>query len=171
MKKEQKIVAIGAASGVLGMAALVATLFNFLPSPAGVIGVEERITYVLTLNVFAVVPFFLMLISVGNSRFFSEAIDPLAHKESVSMEVDGRVADNTLQQNFVFFVGTIALSTFLSADTVKILLVLTIVFVLARAVFWIGYRINPLYRAPGMAATSYMNLGILLTVIYFALFA
>jgi hypothetical protein len=33
----------------------------------------------------------------------------------------------------------------------------TMVFVIARTAFWIGYRIHPLYRAPGMAATFGLN--------------
>jgi hypothetical protein len=35
------------------------------------------------------------------------------------------------------------------------------VFVIARTVFWIGYRIRPIYRAPGMSATGYLNAGLL----------
>jgi len=42
----------------------------------------------------------------------------------------------------------------------------TIVFVVARIVFWFGYRINALYRAPGMSATGYMNLGLIGYVLY-----
>jgi len=38
--------------------------------------------------------------------------------------------------------------------------------VTARAVFWVGYRINPLYRAPGMAATAYMNFGMILYLLF-----
>ena len=41
-----------------------------------------------------------------------------------------------------------------------------IVFVVARAVFWLGYRLNPLYRAPGMSATAYMNLGMILYLLF-----
>jgi hypothetical protein len=36
-----------------------------------------------------------------------------------------------------------------------------LVFVVARIAFWVGYRIHPLYRAFGMAATGYLNVGIL----------
>jgi len=42
-----------------------------------------------------------------------------------------------------------------------------IVFVVARAVFWLGYRLNPLYRAPGMSATAYMNLGMILYLLFY----
>jgi hypothetical protein len=41
-----------------------------------------------------------------------------------------------------------------------------IVFVVARAGFWLGYRLNPLYRAPGMSATAYMNLGLIAYVLF-----
>src|SRR4029077_18572667 len=37
----------------------------------------------------------------------------------------------------------------------------TIAFIVARITFWIGYRINPLYRAFGMGATGYLNVGLL----------
>ena len=39
-------------------------------------------------------------------------------------------------------------------------------FIVARAVFWLGYRLNPLYRAPGMSATAYMNLGMILYLLF-----
>jgi hypothetical protein len=35
------------------------------------------------------------------------------------------------------------------------------VFVVARVVFWVGYRVRPIYRAPGMSATGYLNAGLL----------
>jgi uncharacterized membrane protein YecN with MAPEG domain len=82
------------------------------------------------------------------------------------MEIDGRVADNTLQQTFVFAVASLALSTIVALQYLQVVWACAIVFVLARVVFWVGYRLNPLYRAPGMAATSYMNLGMILYVLF-----
>ncbi|MBI3573996.1 MAPEG family protein [Candidatus Kaiserbacteria bacterium] len=170
MNADQKKVAIGAVSGVVGMALLVFILYSIFPTISGMDTVLGRLSFTLQLNVFAVIPFFIMLVMVGNERFFSNAIDPLRHAEDKLMEINGRVADNTLQQNFTFCIGTLALSTFLTSDTMKIIPALVTVFILARVIFWIGYRINPLYRAPGMAATSYMNLSILLAVVYLFFF-
>jgi len=34
-------------------------------------------------------------------------------------------------------------------------------FVIARTVFWIGYRVRPIYPAAGMSATGYLNAGLL----------
>ena len=41
-------------------------------------------------------------------------------------------------------------------------------FVAARIAFWIGYRMHPLYRAPGMAATGFLNLGLLAAALWTA---
>jgi hypothetical protein len=167
MTSSQKIVAIGAGSGVVGMATLVYVLYHILPNITGVDTLLDRLVFTLQMNLFAVMPFFIMVAVVGNGRFLSEAIDPTKHLENKSIEINGRVANNTLEQNFVFLVGTLALSTFLNTGSIKVIEALTIVFVCARILFWIGYRMNPLYRAPGMSATAYMNLGILVTTMYF----
>ncbi len=44
-----------------------------------------------------------------------------------------------------------------------------ITFVISRVIFWIGYRIHPLYRAPGFASTAYMNLFMYITVVWMRL--
>jgi hypothetical protein len=111
VKPEQKIVAIGAASGIAAMVIGVWLLTKVLPAPRVADELGARLAYALGANVFALVPFFVMLITVGNSRFLSDAIDPTRNAESASMQIDGRVADNTLQQNFVFAVASLALST------------------------------------------------------------
>lgn len=166
MNSDQKKVAIGASSGVISMIVLVTLLYWILPNITGMGDVLDRIIFTLRINVLAVLPLFVGIVTVANNRFMSEAIDPLRHAEDRATVINSKFVDNTLQQNLVFFVGTMALSTFLDAHSIKIILVLTLVFVFARIAFWIGYRINPLYRAPGMAATGYMNLGIIFTVVY-----
>ena len=167
MNQSQKKVAIGAASGIISMVVLVYVLYALLPDVTGVESLYERLAFTLRMNALAVIPFFVMIIFVGNGRFLSDAIDPTKHLETKSIEINGRVADNTLQQNLVFFIGTLSLCTFLDATSIKLISALTIVFILARIVFWIGYRIDPLYRAPGMSSTAYMNLGILAATVYF----
>ena len=170
MNSDQRKVAVGAGTGLLGMLALLAILYSMLPAPIGMDTEIARIVYTLKLNVVAILPFFIGVAIVGNGRFLSNAIDPLRHAEDRAMEINARVVANTLEQNFLFFIGTVALSTLLDAQTIKIIPALVIVYIIARIVFWIGYRINPLYRAPGMAGTLYMNIGILLSVLYLWIF-
>ena len=166
MKSEQRVVAIGAASGVALMLASVWILTATLPSPNVADMLAERLAYALRANVFAALPFFIMIAVVGNSRFMSEAIDPTRHAESRSMEIDGRVVDNTLQQNFVFAIASLTVSTVVPVRHLQVVWACAIVFVVARACFWLGYRLDPLYRAPGMAATAYMNLGMIAYVLF-----
>jgi uncharacterized MAPEG superfamily protein len=107
-----------------------------------------------------------MLVAVGNARFLSEAIDPTRGAESRKMLIDGRVADNTLQQLMLFLVGTTALAAAVEGEAVKIVGAAAITFVIMRIAFWIGYRIKPVYRAFGFSSTAYMNLGLLLAAIW-----
>lgn len=166
MNSDQKTVAIGAASGIVLMVLAVWLLSSMLPVPMEGDTPGARLAYALGANVFALIPFFVMLITVGNERFFSAAIDPTRHAEDAQMEINGRVADNTLQQNFVFAVSSLALATLIPLQYLQVVWACAIWFVVARTMFWIGYRIHPLYRAPGMSGTAYMNLGIILYVLY-----
>jgi hypothetical protein len=163
MTRDQRIVAIGAASGVLAMLASVATLYQFVPANPGLADLSARLGYTLEMNAFAILPLLVRVMLVANQRFLSEAIDPTLHQENLAMQVDGRVVDNTLQQSMLFLIGTLALSVNLAGPQMKVITAAMIVFVVARVAFWIGYRIHPLYRAFGMAATGYLNVGILVS--------
>jgi hypothetical protein len=166
MTADQKVVGVGAASGIVAMALSVWLLTKVLPAPTIADHAAQRLAYALQANAVAVFAFFIMLAAIGNSRFLSEAIDPTRRAENPAQVIDGRVADNTLQQNFVFAVASLALSTLVPLQHLQVVWACTIVFIVARAAFWLGYRLNPLYRAPGMAATAYMNLGMLLYVLF-----
>jgi hypothetical protein len=166
MKPEQKVVAIGAASGIAAMIIAVWLLTKVLPAPGIADEPAARLAYALRANVFALVPFFVMLVTIGNKRFLSDAIDPTRNAESAAMDIDGRVADNTLQQNFVFAVASLAVATLVPIGSVQVVWACAIWFVVARCVFWFGYRKHPLYRAPGMSGTAYMNLFMILYVLY-----
>ena len=82
------------------------------------------------------------------------------------MVIDGRVADNTLQQLVLFLVGMLALSLSLPLARMSIIPAVSITFVLVRIAFWIGYRIKPVYRAFGFSSTAYMNLGMLIASLW-----
>src|SRR5262249_33212708 len=80
-------------------------------------------------------------------------------KEDAATQINGRVVDNTLQQFVLFLVATLALSVNLTAAQMRIIPAAAMVFVVARAAFWVGYRIHPPYRAFGMAAAGYLKRG------------
>ena len=169
MTKDQKTVAIGAMSGIVGMVALVWAIATFFPEPQVVDNNGDRLAYAFRWCVVAVIPLFFMIVAVGNERFLSEAIDPTLGKDSHKMVVNGRVADNTLQQFVCFLVGIAALSVSLPIERISYVPAVAITFVISRTIFWIGYRINPLYRAPGFSSTAYMNIFIYTAVLWMRL--
>jgi hypothetical protein len=154
MTRDQKIVATGAASGIVTMIVSVWLLQKVLPVPSA-----DPVPYALSWLAFAALPLFFMVAAIGNARFTSEAIDPTLGKESPRMIVDARVADNTLQQFVLFAAGSLALAVNLPVDQLEIVGAVSIVFVVMRFAFWVGYRIRPIYRAFGFAGTAYLNLG------------
>jgi hypothetical protein len=161
MTRDQKIVGVGAASGVTAMIAAIAGVYQLWPANPSLADVGSRLAYVLQANAFAVLPLLIGIMAVGNNRFLSEAIDPTLHKENLVTQINGRVVENTLQQYLLFLIGTLALSVHLTAEQMRVIPAAALVFVVARIAFWVGYRIHPLYRAFGMAATGYLNVGIL----------
>lgn len=168
MTRDQKIVAAGAASGIVFMIASVWLVQQLLPVPVAP-ALEDRLAYALKWDALAAVPFFLMLASVGNARFLSEAIDPTRGKESARMIVDGRVADNTTQQFLLFLVGSLALAANLSPERLTVVGAAAITFAIMRTAFWVGYRIDPLYRAFGFAGTGYLNLCLLAAALWLSI--
>jgi hypothetical protein len=169
MTKNQKTVAIGAVSGIVGMILLIGAIATQFPEPGVIDSNGDRLAYAFRWSVVAVLPLFVMLANIGNARFLSEAIDPTLGKESPKMVVDGRVTDNTLQQFICFLVGICALSVSVPIERISYVPAVAITFVISRIVFWVGYRIHPLYRAPGFASTAYMNAFMYIAVIWMRL--
>ncbi|MEO6113668.1 MAG: MAPEG family protein [Sphingomicrobium sp.] len=165
MTADQKIVAIGAASGVITMLLSLWLLFAILPDPEQT-DLAGRIGYALRWNAVAVLPLIAMIGAIGNARALSEAIDPTLGKEDRKMLINSRVAGNTLEQFVLFLVGSLALAASIEGALVKIVGAAAITFVVMRIAFWIGYRLKPLYRAFGFASTFYMNLGLIVAALW-----
>ena len=169
MTEDQTKVAIGAVSGVIGMVLLVWLISTLMPQPQVIDAPGNRLAYALRWSVLAVLPLFFMIAAVGNARFLSEAIDPTLQKEDQKTVINGRVADNTTQQFLLFLIGITALSVSVPIEWISVVPAIAITFVISRLAFWIGYRIHPLYRAPGFASTAYMNLFMYIAVLWLRL--
>jgi len=122
-------------------------LWEYLPEPVGANRLRVAIQCCAVAALFSVVA---GVEAVAHERLFTAAIDPLAGVETRRMRVNFRYLSNTLEQYVVFAAGLLALSLYASG---KILVIVTVVWVLARWAFWIGYHKSPLLRgigAPGM---------------------
>lgn len=86
-------------------------------------------------------------------RFLVAAFDPLAGQDSRFLLVNQRVITNTVEQTLIFAPALLALAAAVPAEQMPAVLAAAAVFALARLVFWAGYLVAPMVRAPGMAAT------------------
>jgi hypothetical protein len=88
--------------------------------------------------------------AIAHERLVTPAIDPLAGFETRRMRVNFRYLSNTVEQFIVFAAGLLALAAYISP---RLLVIVTIVWIVTRWAFWIGYHFSPLLRgigAPGM---------------------
>lgn len=168
MTRDQKIVAVGALSGVTAMLLSTWLLYTVLPAPAGVREPVDAVLYALRWLPLAVLPLLAAIVAVGNARAMGPAIDPTLGHEDRAMRINIRVAGNTLEQFVLFAAGSLGLAASIAPEHVKVVGAAAIVFVAARIAFWIGYRVDPLYRAAGFAATAYLNFGLIGAALWFA---
>jgi MAPEG family len=93
--------------------------------------------------------------AVAHERLSSPAFDPLAGFETRRLRVNQRYLQNTLEQILVFAAGLFGLAAYSpDGSAMRAVLATTIVWMLARAAFWIGYHRSAAMRglgAPGMA--------------------
>lgn len=93
--------------------------------------------------------------AVAHERLFSPAFDPFSGFETRRLRVNQRYLQNTLEQVIVFAAGLFGLAAY-SHDglAMRAVMAMSIVWILARFAFWIGYHRSAAMRglgAPGMA--------------------
>ena len=135
------------ALSAVASAAIWVALYLFLPAP----GSAEPLPTALACGAIAALLTLMAGVeAVAHERLVTPAIDPLAGFETRRMRVNSRYLQNTLEQFVIFAAGLMALSAY---ATPRILVIVTIVWVLMRWAFWAGYHQSPLLRgwgAPGM---------------------
>ncbi len=133
-----------------------------VPPPAGVEGVPARLLF--ALKCVCVAASFCLATgveAVAHERLVSPAIDPLRGYETRRLRVNQRYLQNTLEQFVLYAVGLFGLAVY-SARPGPVLAT-TVVWIAARAAFWIGYHrgsAQRAYGAPGLA----LSLAVLLYV-------
>ncbi len=125
------------------------------PVPAGMDGVGARM--LLALKCCCVATLFCLVTgveAVAHERLQSPAFDPLVGHETRRLRVNLRYLQNTLEQWAVFATGLFGLAAYASGgDAMRAVIATTIVWILSRLAFWIGYHRSAALRAlgaPGM---------------------
>ena len=135
------------AVSMLAAAALWWLLLRCLPEPRNLSPMQTALGCI---AVAALLTLFAGIEAIAHERFASAAVNPLAGIETPRLRVNFRYLSNTVEQFIVFAAGLLGLAAYWPP---RLLIIVTIVWVLARWAFWIGYHKDPLWRAigaPGM---------------------
>ncbi len=108
----------------------------------------------------------LMIVVQMRLRARTGAVDPLAGRDGASLQVNQRVLTNTVEQLTGFAPALLALAAGAGPGSMRFVVAAGLVFALARLVFWAGYMLGPVVRAPGMAATFAINISTLIAAIW-----
>lgn len=147
-----KIVLIGMAIGALTTALSFVVLYLLVPQYCSEMDPTERLTLGIECLVFPLTFFLITVVRVGSQRFGNPSDDPTkVVANSESMKVNLRVLSNTHEQIVLFSLNTLALSILLPYKYLSLLPIYSFVFVAGRIVFWLAYKHNALWRAPGFA--------------------
>lgn len=144
-----------AASTLISLA-LWFTLDRLMPPLTGMDSLGARMLVALKCTVVATL-FTLVLgvEAVAHERLQSDAFDPLAGHQTTRLAVNQRFLQNTLEQLVVFTVGLFGLAAYLdSGEAMRMVPATTVVWVLNRFAFWIGYHRSAAMR--GLGAPSMM---------------
>jgi hypothetical protein len=96
------------------------------------------------------------VLGLASRRFFvADAMDGTRTPESRSLEINLRYNQNTLEQVILAVIAWSGLALQLPHDRLSLIPALAILFLVARAIFWIGYLIAPWARALGFGLTFY----------------
>jgi uncharacterized membrane protein YecN with MAPEG domain len=106
-----------------------------------------------------------MIVLQMSQRVLSGAVDPLAGNDGRVLRMNQRALSNTVEQLAGFVPALLALAARIPAGSMRYVVAAALTFAAARLVFWAGYALGPLTRAPGMAATFAVNIGTLLAAI------
>jgi uncharacterized MAPEG superfamily protein len=104
---------------------------------------------------------FAMAATAGFGRALTRSPDPTAGADPRFVDISRRILTNTLEQSLVFALAALTMAAVTPAGQLGLLGALTVLFVIARVAFWIGYLAHPLYRYAGFALTAEINLVIL----------
>ena len=127
-------------------------LYAWLPPLAGMESADSRLAFALKCCCVAVLLcLFMGIEAVAHQRLGSAAIDPLRGAESPRMKVDLRYLQNTLEQLLLFAPGLLGLALYCAdGHAMRAVVATTVVWIVSRYAFWIGYHKAPRFRAPGL---------------------
>ena len=163
-ERKSGMLAIGASVAV--SAIIWVALWRLLPPLSGMDAIGARM--LVALKCVAAATLFGLVAgieAVAHERLQSNAFDPLQGHQTERLRVNLRYLQNTLEQLIVFAVGLFGIAAYLdSGSTMRIVIASTVVWILNRFAFWIGYHRSAAMRGLG-APSMVIGLVMLLYVV------
>ena len=152
---------------VVGTALAWGLLFAFWPAAyPGVLGAGDRLVLAAGLLVWPALLLLVMVFAVAFTRLATAAFDPLNDPENWFQRRAQRALTNSIEQTAIFVPALLAAAVLADPADIRFAGVMSALFCVARVLFWVGYVINPLYRAPGMIMTLNINIAVVVYAVY-----
>jgi uncharacterized MAPEG superfamily protein len=127
-----------------------------------------RLAFALTGTLVAGTALLAMIMAIAGLRpLWAETIE--GSPDAARLERHVRVQRNTLEQLMLFVLAHLSLALSLPREDLALLPALALLFVVARALYWLGYALDPMYRTFGFVATFYPNIYAIGLALYGAL--
>lgn len=163
MSPDQQKVKVGAATAAIISIVFIYTgyqIFPFVLTPMVTIG--DKLAFVIQCEIFALLMLVAGIAAVANQRFLhKEAIDGATIDLPISIQINLRYNQNTLEQFVLAVVAHLVLATVVEPDSLKIIPILVCWWIIGRIMFWIGYHVYPVGRAVGFGSTFYPTIGVI----------
>lgn len=118
-------------------------------------GIADRLALVIKGSVFALLPGVIGICIVAAQRLDPNMWVGRTAKPNSSLDINTRFILNTFEQFLAYFVANMGLAIYCPLEEARSLPLLTMLFVMGRILFWIGYHKNPYLRAFGFGITFY----------------
>ena len=92
--------------------------------------------------------------AVSYERLGTFGISALGDGESLRLRINQRYLQQTVEQMLVFVPGLLLLAIYCdTSESMRVVEIATIMWIVARFIFWLGYHHDVQIRAPGMVST------------------
>ncbi|KAG9281493.1 transmembrane protein 79-like isoform X1 [Astyanax mexicanus] len=167
---ERLILSLCLSAAALIFPLLVWAGFELLPFYTPIVtSAPFRLVYTLRCAFFATIPIVLGLLVEGVSRFKSGALKPLFEGNQGVREVivHGDYVRDSLHLYLLYFIQLTATATYIHQVQLKLVPILTIVFVIGRLAYWVCLVIGSKFRSLGFGLSFLPLLVLLGTNLYF----
>jgi uncharacterized MAPEG superfamily protein len=167
---ERRLIRIGVASSAVFQLIAGRWLFHLInnyteESRASIINFADKLEYVAAWEALFGILIMLAVMAIGNHRFSGTQQERHGY-DSDALRVKKNFLQNSLEQSFIMVLLHLGLLKHLTAETVALIPVSTVLFMIGRLAFYVGYMIHPPYRAFGFATGALQQVFLVGVIIY-----